>query len=128
MATSTFLAIERGKARWALHAKVVHSVISSQEWTGAAPFDLARVLDLEPSGDWPVILLAGEGTPLPCRAFGKLVFLQIDVELVEAVPAIVRSRSRRQIVSGVVFAAEGPPLVVLDPAALLAMAKEAAPS
>jgi hypothetical protein len=128
LATSTFLAIERGKARWALHAKVVHSVISSEEWTGATPFDLARALDLESSGDGPVILLAGEGNAIPCRAFGKLVFLQIDVDLVEAVPAIVRSRSRLQIVSGVVLEAGGPPLVVLDPAALLAMAKEAAPS
>ena len=138
MTTSTFLAVDRGRAQWALHAKVVHSVVSSQEWTGTSPFDIAEALQLEPgdgsdsgddappSGAWPVILLAAEHDLVPLRAFGKLVFLQLDVDLVQPVPAIVRSPHIRQIVSGVVFADKGPPVVVLDPATLLSMAKEAA--
>jgi hypothetical protein len=123
--TSTFLAVERGHAQWALHAKVVLSVVSSQEWTGAPPFELAEALDLEPGGQWPVMLLAAEGTILPFRALGRLVFRQLDFDLVQPVPAIVRSPRKRQVVSGVVLEERGPPLVVLDPAALLAMAKEA---
>jgi len=123
--TSTFLAVERGRAQWAIHAKVVHSVVSAEEWNGVSPFDIAGALDLHLDGDWPVFLLSGEGTLLPFRAFGKLVFRQLDVDRVQPVPAIVRSPKKRQIVSGVVLEEGGPPLVVLDPATLLAMAKEA---
>jgi hypothetical protein len=123
--TSTFLAIERGPAQWALHAKLVQRVISAQEWSGAPPFDIALALELDIERDGQIILLAAEGATVPLRAFGKLSFRQLDVDLVQPVPAIVRNPGKRQVVSGIVFEGERRPLVVLDPATLLAMAKEA---
>src|SRR5689334_6489935 len=86
--TSTFLAIERGPLQWALHAKLVQRVISAQEWSGTPPFDIARALELEASEDREIILLAAEGASVPFRAFGRLSFRQLDVDLVQPVPAI----------------------------------------
>jgi hypothetical protein len=126
--TSTFLAVDRGQTQWAVHARIVHNIVSHHEWTGNHPFDIADALGLvtnDEDVERPVLLLASDGAALPFRAFGKLSFRQLDMSQVQPIPAIVRNPGKKQIVSAVIFEESGPPLVVLDPVMLLSMAREA---
>jgi len=126
--TSTFLAVARGNAQWGVHAKIVHNILSHEEWSGTTPFDIADALGLvtnDEDVERPVLLLASDGAVLPFRAFGKLSFRQLDMSQVQPIPAIVRHPAKKQLVSAVILEESGPPLVVLDPVVLLSMAREA---
>jgi hypothetical protein len=121
--------MDEGKREWGLHAKFVQSVVPAGQWSDDAPFDIARALGIEKDDATPrpVIMLSYDGRALPFLAFGKLVFRQLDLDLVQPIPAVMRDPARAQLVSGLVLEESKPPLLVLDTALLLSMAEETLP-
>ena len=127
MSTSTFLAMERRSTLWGIHAQIVQAVIADREWNGAEPFDMSAALGIDaPPADsaHPVLLVGAAENISPIRALGAVVLRQVEVSSVWPVPQLARSPAQRQTVSGVAFLEGHLPLLVLDPIALLAMAKE----
>jgi hypothetical protein len=127
MSTSTFVAMRRGSALWAIHAQIVHAIVGSDAWQGAPPLDVSGALGMPSPADaaaQPILLLGAPRNPAPLRALGSVVLKQIDVSRVWAVPELVRAPSERHAVSAVSFADGELPLIVLDPLTLLALAEE----
>src|SRR5438552_18196699 len=107
----------RGKTEWGLYAKFVERVVPADRASDVSPFDIARALGLaRDDSPWPVIMLAANGHTHPFLAFGKLAFRQVDLDLVQPVPKMVRDPAKAQLVSGIVMGESGPPLLVLDTA------------
>ncbi len=130
VSTSTFVAIRARETHWGVHAKLVKSIVSERDWSGARPFEMAEALGVSVEQDdspHPILVLATDEGSLPFRAFGRLLFRQLDVASVLPVPMLVRCPGKRQPVTGIAFQENGPPLVVLDWIALLAAAREGTP-
>jgi len=130
VSTSTFVAVRARETHWGIHAKLVKSIVSQRDWSGAPPFEMAEALGLCAEDDdapHPILVFATDEGTVPFRAFGRVLFRQLDVASVLPVPALVRCPGKMQPVTGVAFQESGPPLVVLDWMALLAMAREGAP-
>jgi hypothetical protein len=127
VSTSTFVAMERRSALWGIHAQIVQAVVADREWNGAEPFDMSAALGIAPpppDSGHPILLVGAAENASPIRALGAVVLRQVEVSSVWPVPQLARSPGHRQTVSGVAFLEGHLPLLVLDPIALLAMAKE----
>jgi hypothetical protein len=127
MSTSSFVAMRRGNALWAIHAQIVQAIVGKDEWKGAPPLDVSDALGMpspEDAAYHPILLLGAGRDPAPLRALGSVVLKQIDVSRVWAVPELVRASSSRHAISAVSFTEGELPLIVLDPVTLLALAEE----
>lgn len=127
MSTSTFVAMQHGRALWAIHAQIVQAIVGNDDWQGEPPLDVSRALGMPSpavSAAHPILLLGGTRNPAPLRALGSVVLKQVDVSRVWAIPELVRTPAARHAVSAVSFADGELPLIVLDPVTLLALAEE----
>ena len=127
MSTATFIAMERQRALWGIHAQIVRAIVAAGDWEGDEPFDIAEALGLAaPRHDAarPILLVGPAENASPIRALGPVALRQVEVSSVLPVPQLARHPDQRQTVSGLSFVEGGMPLLVLDPIALLALAGE----
>lgn len=127
----TFLAVDAGGSTWAVEAGAVRRVLQDAEWSGEA-VDVARTfgLEIEPKDGLGHVLVVGKGAvEVAVRAHGHISLIDVARKDVHPVPADILGITR-SLVSEVAFrkssapAAELPPLLIVDVAALERMAPE----